>query len=352
MRQGKTLQELAQELTRINETKRDLVAPTSKIAMDPEGLIVVNQEAFGVTNWADSQLSSYLEIPKGYYDRLRVENTGLLADNVNHGFNRKPQDKRMIRILDGKIRAMLSNRYRRLDCYDLMQTTLPIMLEEQMMVVSSDITERRLYIRALLPRLQADVKVGDPVQYGLQISSSDVGAGSLRVEPLLFRLVCANGMVTEHAMKKYHVGRVQVEGDDVFELLTAETQQVNEQAFWMTVRDVVKASLLPEIFESHVNKLRIAAEQQIKNFDLEEVVDLTCKSVGYSATATVKQGILEALASGNQGAGLTQWGLANSFTAVAAIDTIPMDMDSVVELERAGGLIINLKPDQWKKIAG
>jgi hypothetical protein len=351
MRTGKSLTQLAQELTRINETKRDFITPIAKVQMNRQGNIIFGNEEFGMTTWADQQTAAYLDIPKSYYDRLRTENVQLLSQNVNHGFSKNPQDKRMLRVLDGRVRAMLSNRYRRMDSYDLMQTVLPIMLETEMSVISSDITERRLYVRALMPKLQTDIKVGDPVQYGLQISSSDVGAGSLRVEPLIFRLVCLNGLITEHAMKKYHVGRVQCEGDDIFELMSDETVALDEAAFWAKCRDVVLASLKPEVFEQQVDKLRAAADRTIKNFDLAEVVELTCKAVGYSTTKDVKQGILEALASGNQGAGLTQWGLANSFTAVAAHNE-SVGFDDVVELERVGGKIIDLKPDQWHKIAG
>lgn len=354
MRTGKSLTQLAQEITRINEAKRDFVVPVARMRMNDEGRVILangkGEESFGLTTWADQQAASYLDIPKGYYDRLRAENPRLLAANFNHGLSKNQGDKRMLRTLDGNVRALVSDRFRRLESYDLLQTVLPIMLERSMDVVSAEITERRLYVRTLMPKLTAEIKVGDPVQYGLQISSSDVGAGALRVEPLIFRLVCLNGLITEHAIKKYHVGRA-VEVDDTFELLSDETKELDEAAFWARLRDVVLGSLRPEIFAAQVDRLRDAADRQIKNFNLQEVVELTCKTIGFSASKDVKQGILEALASGNQGAGLTQWGLANSFTAVAAHND-DIGFDDVVELEKVGGKIIELKPDQWKKIAG
>ena len=357
MRTGKSLTEMAAELERIQNNKRDLIAPVGKISMDDEGLLDLSGEKLGMNRWSDGQLASYTDVPKAYYDRLRLENTALLAQNVNHGLSRKDlDDKRLIRTLDGQVRAVLSNRYRVLDGYDLFSVVFPILLGQnpegdQFQVVSSEITERRMYVRALLPRMEAEVKVGDPVQFGIQVSSSDVGAGSLRIEPLIYRLVCANGMITEHAMRKYHVGRAQAQGDDIFELMSDKTRMLNDAAFWASVRDVLLASMRPEIFEAQVNKLRDAADRHIKNYDLEEVVDVTCKTIGLAANKDTKQSIIAALATGNQNAGLTQWGLANSFTAVAATNET-IGFDDVVELERAGGHIIDMPLSHWKKIAG
>lgn len=353
MRSGKSLQELATELTRINDSKKDFIVPAAKLEMTKDAKLSFtngSSHEFGVTNWANNQLSQYLNIPRAYYDRLRTNNPSLLSENVNWGLSTLPEDRRMIRTLDGNVRAVLSSRYRRLDSYDLVQSVLPSMIDAKMDVVSTDITEKRLYVRALLPALKKDVTPGDTVQYGLQISSSDVGAGSLRVEPLLFRLVCSNGMITSHAMKKYHIGRNMAEGDDVMELLSERTIQMTDEAFWSQVQDVVAASMRPEIFDAQVAKLQDAASQRITNFDLEQVVELTMKSVGYNPKEGVRQGIVEALASGNQGAGLTKYGLANSFTWVAERD-VSLTFDDCVDLERVGGQIIELGKSQWAAIA-
>ncbi len=56
--------------------------------------------------------------------------------------------------------------------------------------------------------MKAEVEVGDVVIAGFVISNSEVGLGSLRVEPLVFRFVCKNGMICkDYAQKRYHVGK-------------------------------------------------------------------------------------------------------------------------------------------------
>ena len=56
-----------------------------------------------------------------------------------------------------------------------------------------------MYIKVVNPRLQADVVPGDVVQAGVIISNSETGLGSVTIQPLIYRLVCSNGMVINDA---------------------------------------------------------------------------------------------------------------------------------------------------------
>lgn len=370
MKTGKSLVELATEVQRINESKRDFVVPTEKLkaeigtSFDSKGskterpvLAFTNgtKHAFGLTGWAAGQLAGYTDIPKPYFDRIAGENAKLLADNVNHGLEKIARetrksgrpDARMVRTLDGNVRGLLSSRYRILDSHDMLETVLPVMVDKGMDVVSSEVTEKRLFVKALSPKLQAEVKRGDVVQYGLTISTSDVGAGSVRVEPLIYRLVCLNGMIASTAIRKFHVGKNQAE-DDIRELLSDKTRELSDAAFWAQVRDVVLGSMKPENFEKEVDRLRIAANEEIKNFDLPRVVELTMRATGISGEGK-KNSIIAALASGNEGAGLTRWGLINSFTRAAQSEDL--GYEESIEMERAAGSILELPKSAWSSIA-
>jgi hypothetical protein len=361
MKPGKSLVQLAQELTRINENKKDFIVPTERLfASVPDGKLNLGfdngtSHKFGLNSWSSSQLANYTDIPKAYFDRVAIENPALMADNINHGIEKIAKDSRkkgapesrMIRTLDGNVRGMLSSRYRILDAFDMAETTLPVLQDKGMEVVSSEITDRRLFIKALSPKLTAEVKKGDIVQYGLLISTSDVGAGSVRVEPLLYRLACLNGLVMNTAIRKFHVGKNQAE-EDIRELLSDKTRELTDQAFWHSVRDVIIGSMRPENFELQVDRLRVAANEEIKNFDLPRVVELTMKATGITGEGK-KNSILAALASGNEGAGLTRWGLVNSFTRAAQAEDV--SYEESIELERAGGAILELPKTQWSHIA-
>jgi hypothetical protein len=365
MMNGKSLTQLAAELEKIKADAKDYSVPTNRLEMNDSGNLnfesATKYDADGqptkadttnlkLNDWSSGQVSAYTDIPRAYFNRLQSENPALLAKNVNHGFQKNAAvdgERRMLRVYDGKVRGFLSSKYRRLDSYDLLNETLPVMLENSFEVKSSELTEKRLYVKAVTPKLQADIKVGDAVQFGLVLSNSDVGAGSLRVEPLIFRLVCSNGAIMSTAFKKYHIGRNQG-GDDVEELLSDKTRALGDAAFYAAVRDILLSSMKPEMFEREVNKMRDAAQRKISNPDLEKVVELSMTATKIGGES-IKKNILQALASGNENAGLTQWGLANSFTRAAQADGINYEL--ATELEKAGGQIIELTGQQWKRIA-
>lgn len=369
MKTGKTLIELAQALTHTKEHAKDYIVPTEKLAAEvveeqghegPRKIVTLaftngSRQNLRMNPWSRSQLATYTDIPKNYFDRITEENPELAARNINHGLRLAQMNEtksgkaetRMVRTVDGKLRGLLSSSYRVLDSYDMLETVLPVAQEHSLRVVSSEITDRRLFVKLLSDKLTTDVKKGDTVQYGLTISTSDVGAGSVRVEPLVYRLVCANGMISNTAMRKYHVGKSQAE-NDVYELLSDRTKEVSDAAFWMQVKDLVLHSLKPENFEREVNRIRVAADLQIKNFDLPEVVELTMRATGLTGENKAKS-ILAALASGNEGSGLTQWGLINSFTRAAQDDQF--DYEQSIEMERAAGQILELPKKDWARIA-
>jgi len=357
MKQGKSLSELAKTLEDINKHAKDYLVPTERLEMTDKGeLEFINGSTTIVapTDYAHSQIAGYTGVPKSYYDRLKGENPTLLAKNVNHGFqkhslelNKGKAETRMVRTYNGKVRGFLSSSYRRLDSYDVAKTVLPIFADKQMEIASSEITDTRMYIKALAPKIQTEVKAGDVVQYGLLVSNSDVGAGSVRVEPMIYRLVCKNGLISSTAIRKYHVGR-NMAADDVTELLSQETLNLTDQAFWAQVHDIVLGSMQVENFEREVNKLREAAEIKIKNFDLPEVVELAMKSVGVTGEK-ISENIIGYLANGADGAGLTKWGLMNGFTFAAQQDGV--NYDQSIDLERSASKILELDSKSWRRIA-
>lgn len=80
----------------------------------------------------------------------------MLAYNANTWFKQE-SSQRMLRTLDGSARTYLSNRYRRIDNIDIAGVTLPILGGlPDIRFESCQITESRMYIKAVNPRLQAN----------------------------------------------------------------------------------------------------------------------------------------------------------------------------------------------------
>ena len=72
MKQGKTLQELAAEILRQRESRRDFVADTRHTRMTPErGLELENGDrdlSFAISPVAHNQIAQRLGIPKRFYE--------------------------------------------------------------------------------------------------------------------------------------------------------------------------------------------------------------------------------------------------------------------------------------------
>lgn len=376
MNTGRSLQDLAAELERQTATRKDYIAPQGKLeavvipeVRNTEGAIVnraevaiegFNAHPMGLTSYAHGQLAAHLDIPKKYYDRMHAETPVLLADNVNTWLGRDADNARMLRTLDGKIRGVLSPKYRPLDNFDLAQTVLPVLIENEAQIVSSELTETRIYIKAILPRLSDELPaglawgtghnaVGAGVDRGrvvsaIVISNSEVGNGALRVEPSVFTSWCTNlAIMAQAAMKKYHVGRANDILESSFEVFTSETRKADDRAFWMKVRDVMAVSFDEKLFRAAIEDMKRAGQRPIKSEDLNAVVTRTVTELALpQATST---GVLKFLAAGGD---LTQWGLSSAITRVAGEAA---DYEMATALERAGGQVLALPARTWDAIA-
>ena len=241
MKAGLTIESLAAEILRQKEVKVDYKVETPLLQMEPSGDDVVLRvldenkddqiEPLDIGEIAHRQIGTYLSIPAKYYAKMLAEKPELLCANVNSWMEDSPST-RMLRTLDGKARAFLSNRYLRLDHYEIVSAILPILGEmPDAQFESCQITEGRLYIKVVNPRLQAEVTPGDIVQSGLIISNSEVGLGSVTVQPLVYRLACSNGMIVNDAgTKRNHIGRVN-ESDENILLYSEKTLRADDHAF-------------------------------------------------------------------------------------------------------------------------
>lgn len=347
MKSGKTLTELAMELERQSTAIKDFIASTEVLEMTDTGELALDSDThqeFPVTDHAHSQIAARLDIPSKYYNRMRLSAPNLLAANVNEWFHSKPE-RRMVRTLDGQARAFLSDRYRRLDNYDLAEAVLPILAEmgEGIRIVSTELTDSRMYIKAINERLELEVQKGDVVQAGIVISNSEVGLSALKVEPLIYRLICTNGMIAQdYSKKRYHVGRSNAEEGEAYELFREETLRADDRAFFLKVQDTVRAAVDVAKFSMIVDRMRESTEQRIEGNPVK-AVEVASNHLGFSKEES--SGILQHLI---QGGDLSAYGLLNAITRTSQdVD----NYDRASELERDGSRVLSLPASTWKAIA-
>lgn len=294
---------------------------------------------FKATPLFHEQMAQRLKIPMPYYRTMQEKAPSLLATNVNHWLS-DVKETRMVRTMGNSARAFLSDRYRPLDNYDLCNIILPQISKMECDVFSCEITDTKLYIKIVSKVIAAEFKKGDIVQAGLCISNSEVGCSSLRIEPLLYRLICSNGAIaSDYTLKKYHVGKNNSNDFDGFsEFLTTETKQADDKAFWMKVRDVVSGTLNDVVFKNIVAKISKSSELDLTG-NPKAIVSQICKANSFNDDDS--DGILKHLIAGKD---LSAFGLGNAITRYSQDIA---DYDKATDAERIGCSVMLLPPDKW-----
>jgi hypothetical protein len=349
MKTGMSLVELARAIESNAAGKKDFIAVANRATMqvvDGKPLLEIEDHgAFPLQALPLRQIATYADVPAKYFDRMLAEAPDLAAINVNAWFRKKPDtEKRMVRTMHGSSRAFLSNGYQRIENDRIANVTLPVLAEfPGIQVKSTNITESRMYIQAVVPSLEAEVRskdgrrVGDLMQAGVVIQNSEVGLGAVDVLELDWRLRCLNGMVGESLYRRAHVGR---KVDDTEALWADDTRKADDDALMLKVRDMVRAALDGARFRARVERMNGLAEASLASpVKAVEVLDQVLP-----VTQGDKDGILKSLIEGGD---LSGWGLLNAVTHQAHAAA---SYDRSVEFEAMGGKLLNLPAGEWKRV--
>jgi hypothetical protein len=334
--------ELAQAVENARAAKRDMIADTRQLTVQENGtaLAVNGQGTFPIDEYSHRQIAERVGIPAKYAQTMRSEAPDLYATNVNYWFNQNVE-RRLVRTLNGNVRAFLSDRYQRIENEQVLATILPIFQEHpELQFQSLALTGSRMYLKATLPTIRGEVKVGDIVEAGIEVRNGEIGNSMFETWPFANRLACKNGMrFGVGGFKKLHIGGRADTTEDVYELLSDETLQADDKAFLLKARDVVMATLSAENFQRLLGKMKEAAGEKIEG-DPVKAVEVLADRFGLNDTE--RGSILTNLIEGGD---LSRWGIANAVTALANTTD---DYDRGDELQALGGKIIDV---EWKEAA-
>lgn len=356
MKTGKNLQELQAEIERRAKLKKDVVVNTSNMSMpDAETLTINTMGESKINALAHRQIAEYAGIPAIYYDKMRDKAPGLLSDNVNTWFAQNKED-RLVRMMGDDVRAFLSDKYRPLENEDLAEAIIPVLQDMDVDVMSSEITETRLYIKVVDKRVTRELlakggKFGDGqhnivrcLAPSITISNSEVGKGALSVLGGVYDSFCSNlATFGERSVRKYHVGgKHEITESAIFALLSDETRRKTDEATFAQIKDVVKGAFEKSKFDSLCDKIAETQTQKIEG-DVVKVVSFAAKKFGMTETerSAVQTHLIE-------GADLSRFGLYNAVTRTAQ-DLA--DYDRATEFERMGAGVIELGPKDWQEMA-
>ena len=341
------LDTLKAEINRQAMVKQDAIIPTDKmqfITRNEKHFITgrENDMALNATDLCVKQIATRSGIGGGYLSQMIDLAPELLDANINYWWTASPKN-RLVRTLDGNARAFMSDRYKTMDNKPIMDTIFNILDMNDIEVKSCDVTNSRMYLKVVSPKLEGEVSVGDPVQMGVAISNSEVGLGALDIRPLIYRLVCDNGMVsaTDYGanLKKVHLGPKH----DLGIVYSKSTQDVVNQGLMLQIKDTITSALSEDTFRQHLDSYRAAKEKKITG-NVVDAVKALGKLTGF--TETEGDQILNRLVDGGD---RSMYGLMNSLSAFAQDPSLNYDRASQMEI--ISGKVISLNNRQWKSIA-
>lgn len=340
----------------MSEVPRDVVVPSSKLQYEVLGVspvtptgrhavpversvaLQLHDERLTLHPHALQQVGEKAGIPRPYVERLLAGapwQTEILEHALNSTFRNLP-DRNLVRAVGSQARAVLSDKYKRLDSRQIIDTFVGEVQRGGAQPYSAHSNDVRVSIKAIVPVVHtvALQKGGaDFLAFGIEASNSDYGAGAFSIRSFFLRLVCLNGMTAEDAMRQVHLGRRL--DDNV--LFSERTYKLDTDATVSAMRDVVRGQLGVGRIDALVDRIRQADGEEV---DWARMKGRLTQVLGKDELRRVDESFrgedVVNLPPGN-----TAWRAANAISWLA--NGKDMASDRRLELEKLSGAVLTGK---------
>lgn len=307
--------------------KQDFLIPAHELSItsgNNKNYLNLNGRSYPLMENAQRQLAEIAGMPFNYYQKLLHDYPDLLDESINTLLSDVYKNK-LIRTLQGRARALLSDRYKKIEHEDLLGVIENVITDNKLIVASSSITPDRMYLKLISKAAKAEVSVGDVVQFGCIIQNSETGQSGVHVIPFCMRLICTNGMQIaqyQGATRRIHKGK---------QIYTIEDQDdFNTDAFYQHLSDSVANALDPANYMTVVERMKAA--RNIKVSDPMETTERLAKV--YALSPAEKAQVLFHLFNDKD---MSLFGLANAVTRTAQDAT---SYARASEIEEIGGKVL------------
>jgi hypothetical protein len=214
-----------------------------------------------------TQAAEIAKVPMAYVDHLtKISEPELLAHNFNELFRRSP-NRHLVRSVDDHARAIVSDRFRRIDSRPTVEALLGTFAEVGLAPYEGRFLETKVEIQAIYPKLYSPFP-GELCAFGLSYRNSDYGDGSFAIRAFILRPACANGLVVENLLREVHNGKRLAEDITYAE----ETYLADGKATALAARDVVRNALSPAKIEEQLLRLKAAHETKVSPKGAEDAL--------------------------------------------------------------------------------
>ena len=226
---------------------------------------------------AVSQAGSRLGIPTRYIKDLAYGGEQWQRDLAAHSLNTHSEhtarQRMLFRAVDGEVRGILSDSYRRLNTKDIYANFLKSSMGHGATVWDVSKSDTKSWVEMVIPQIiEVPTEKNGMVSmiFGLRISNSDFGSSSLEVRAFHTQVVCLNGMVRNSIHKQVHLGSKIPDNLSV----SNETYMLDTQTQASLVKDIVDSQLSKSAIELQVADLQLAGSMTL---DIEREIKMLPK---------------------------------------------------------------------------
>jgi hypothetical protein len=266
-------------------------------------------------------------VDRGTVVRDNAWRRNLLETNFRELLRHGPE-RHLIRSISGEARAVLSDRYRRLDSRPLLDAFIGACGEFGAVPYEGLATELSAAVRAIVPTVFEPV-TGEFLVLGLSWQNSDFGTRAYSMSAFTLRLVCLNGMVGANELKQVHLGgRLP---DDIS--FSARTYELDTKTMVSATADVVRSALDTRVIERKLDVVRRAHSEEV---DWTSAWRRVARDLGKAEQKTLRD-TFEGQDVINLPPGKTTWRLSNALSWMAH----QADSDERrLDLERLAGAVL------------
>lgn len=263
-----------------------------------------------ISQFAFSQLCARMGVPASYIgkcfksgkEELALQNFRAWADEANKDM--------LVRENKGIVRAVLSENYAPFDSYKVLRTLKYTVDTKRFQPTQVYLAEDKMCVR-FVDFNKLPIDDGSPLYLGFNVSSSDVGRGSLNIKMMIYRSVCTNGLLISSGngtlYRQAHIG----------EKMTESKMQVFQRAY--NNIDIIAGEFIRDI--------EICRNRTLKDFEVSLYLEKAKREMKLSKEKSEE---LEVLIGSYEP---TKWGIVNSITELAQNFTL----DKRIEMEEWAG---------------
>jgi hypothetical protein len=197
---------VAEKIVQDDQNKWDRKVSGKELRVTESGALqLVNghaeTSAFSLSDTATAQLCQKLEIPVKYFRRLP---DGMRATVANYDLDRQNGKSFLLRGRSDWIRAFLSEEYITYNNSQIAETVQSLLGNGALSIRSFVLEETNMFLKIISEEIW-DTESG--LKAGIMIGNSEIGMGSVSVEPFVFRKPCTNDLIVaqEKSFRHAHI---------------------------------------------------------------------------------------------------------------------------------------------------